>query len=49
MPTVLLKMWQNMGALGDSDEKEDVQKDIQRLAQMAGLKVIEGGKKEIKQ
>jgi hypothetical protein len=38
-----------MGALGDSDEKEDVQKDIQRLAQMAGLKVIEGGKKEIKQ
>ena len=35
-----------MGALGDSDEKEDVQKDIQRLAEMAGLKVIEGGKKE---
>ena len=37
-----------MGALGDSDEKEDVQKDIQRLAEMAGLKVIEGGKKAAK-
>jgi len=37
-----------MGALGDSDEKEDVQKDIQRLAEMAGLKVIEGGKQSSK-
>lgn len=34
-----------MGALGDSDERKDVQKDIQRLAEIAGLKVIEGGKK----
>jgi len=33
-----------MGALGDSDGKADVQKDIQRLAEIAGLKVIEGGK-----
>jgi len=37
-----------MGALGDSDEREDVQKDIQRLAEMAGLKVIEGGKQSSK-
>ena len=37
-----------MGALGDSDEREDVQKDIQRLAEMAGLKVIEGGKQSNK-
>ena len=37
-----------MGALGDSDEKQDVQKDIQRLAEMAGLKVIEGGKQSSK-
>ena len=37
-----------MGALGDSEEKQDVQKDIQRLAEMAGLKVIEGGKQSSK-
>jgi phage terminase small subunit len=35
-----------MGALGDSDEKEKVQNDISRLAEIAGFKVIEGGKKK---
>ena len=33
-----------MGSLGDSDEKEKVQNDIERLAEIAGFKVIEGGK-----
>ena len=35
-----------MGALGDSDEKEKVQNDIERLAEIAGFKVIEGGKQK---
>lgn len=33
-----------MGALGDSDSSEEVKKDIERLADIAGFKVIEGGK-----
>ena len=33
-----------MGSLGDSDDKEAVQKDIERLADIAGFKVIEGGR-----
>ena len=35
-----------MGSLGDSDEKDKVQKDIERLAEIAGFKVIEGGKQK---
>jgi phage terminase small subunit len=35
-----------MGSLGDSDEKEKVQNDIERLAEIAGFKVIEGGKQK---
>tara|TARA_R100001369_G_scaffold25630_1_gene46623 strand:+ start:5070 stop:5771 length:702 start_codon:yes stop_codon:yes gene_type:complete len=33
-----------MGALGDNDSSEDVKKDIERLADIAGFKVIDGGK-----
>jgi phage terminase small subunit len=37
-----------MGALGSgTDEQEDVQKDIERLANIAGLQVIEGGKGKV--
>ena len=35
-----------MGSLGDSDDKEAVQKDIERLADIAGFKVIEGGRND---
>ena len=35
-----------MGSLGDSDEKEKEQNDIERLAEIAGFKVIEGGKQK---
>tara|TARA_R110002167_G_scaffold58395_4_gene165512 strand:- start:838 stop:1539 length:702 start_codon:yes stop_codon:yes gene_type:complete len=33
-----------MGSLGDNDSSEDVKKDIERLADIAGFKVIDGGK-----
>ena len=33
-----------MGGLGDTDSSEEVKKDIERLADIAGFKVIEGGK-----
>ena len=33
-----------MGALGDSNDSDAVKKDIERLAEIAGFQVIEGGK-----
>ena len=35
-----------MGSLGDSDDKAKVQDDITHLAEIAGFKVIEGGKQK---
>ena len=35
-----------MTTLSDTDSSEDVKKDIDRLADIAGFKVIEGGKGE---
>ena len=33
-----------MGSLGDSNDSDAVKKDIERLAEIAGFQVIEGGK-----